>query len=519
MVTYNASVISRPDGATDTETVAVPPFTVQELLGLTPWYTAHRGSSGENPEHTKIAWDNSIAIGAQSLEISCITSSDNILFGFHDSGDDSPARPGLSRVTNSTGDATTRTWADLSANVQVNIGQRMLGPAWPDQPLPLLQDVLDAYVGNHVLFLEPKTAAAQTALQALLTARYPSAPSSIVWKQYFKGTGIAWAKQRGYFTWAYIDGRGGSAANPVPATTMAEMDAVESNVDIWGVPVMEHIFQGGNNERIFLYNWDQITQVINRPISKPVMCWEVHRRHERDRLLSLGVDGMMCSQYQYVTSSEWTPQTTDNFATQLKAPGNFGGNLRTKDDRLDPDYAMKWDTAAGNNVVYFDRLLGTSMALGSFCPTPPSYRLKFDMMFPVLPGTGLHAGIYFGKTSDDRYQFSSAENETPGYHAVIRPTGTASNGLLQLYTHAVGTTTGTQIGTANMPLMTAGQWGTFEIDMNPTQVIIRRTDTDPDVTVTANNIAFRGRYLGTHNGSLTNRDTCPRFRNITITAL
>jgi hypothetical protein len=56
---------------------------------------------------------------------------------------------------------------------------------------------------------------------------------------------------------------------------------------------------------------------------------------------------------------------------------------------------------------------------------------------------------------------------------------------------------------------------TFQIDVTPTQVIVRRTDVGP-TAVTANNTSRRGGYFGLASGS---SSQAPQFRDITVAAL
>jgi glycerophosphoryl diester phosphodiesterase len=129
------------------------------------------------------------------------------------------------------------------------------------------------------------------------------------------------------------------------------------------------------------------------------------------------------------------------------------------------------------------------------------------MRFPVLPGTAVHGGVFFGKVSDDQYTFSSVNNKTGGYHMLLR-----GNGDFQLYTHTAGVTTGTQLATVNAGTILANTVYSFEVEVNATQVIARALDTPTVRTLTVSDTTYRGKYWGIHNGSLTDPTTIPRFR-------
>lgn len=451
--------------------------TISSLLATNPFYVAHRGSGGEFPEHTMASYASTVGAGAKAIEVSVHCSADGVLFCMHDST--------LDRMTNSTwtGSHTTWTWAALNQRAKI-VGVPLLGPGWADQPIPTVREVLDRYVGKTVIWLEAKGNSAVTPLQNLILT-YPGATKSVAWKAYYLSTSLTWAKSNGFKVWAYTD----------PATTQAQMDAVDANVDYWGVP------------------WEstdaQITAVVGRAGGKAVMVWEVHRRSEVARLTGLGVKGIMCSQYLYATRST-AGGTADDFFTQVKAPGNIGAV------HSDPAAAMKWDTGAGTSVVYLNKLGGAALSLGWFCPVVPGtngYKITWDMMFPVVPASSLHAGIYFGKAADDMYTFSSTANTSGGYHMLLRGAGD-----MQFYKHAAGVASGTQLDTVLTATPVAGGWMSFEAEVNATQVVLRRIDGTAVVRTVANT-DFRGGYFGLHNGSLTDTTTAPRWRNVKVVAL
>lgn len=451
---------------------------VSQLTGASLFYIAHRGSGGEYPEHTMAAYAGVVAAGAGAIEVSVQCSADGVLFCMHDTT--------LDRMTNSTwtGSHSTWTWAALQQRAKI-VGTPLLGPGWANQDIPTVREVLDRFMGKVVIFLEAKTNAAIAPLQALITS-YPGSAKSVVWKGYYTNNSFVWAKAHGYATWAYTDA----------ATTMAQMDAVDANVDYWGVP------------------WEatdaQISATVARPGGKTVIVWEVHRRSEVARLTALGVRGIMCSQYQYATGTAAIDRA-DAFVTQVKSPGIIGAA------HSDPTYALKWDTGAGNNVVYLNATSGNSIPMGRQCPVVAGtngYKITFDMMFPVLPTGTLHAGIYFAASDDSKHTFGAA-NAVGCYRMEIRP----GTGAMQLYTVAPGATSGVQVGAdVTTAAMTAGAWASFEAEVNATNVVLRRTDST-GWSGTFANTAYRGGYFGIHNGSLTDVTTLPRWRNVKSPAL
>lgn len=450
--------------------INVPKITIDDLLSTTPFYIAHRGSGDEAPEHTLEAYRYAVAAGAKALEISVQLTADGVLVCFHDTNS-------LERMTGLTGVISDYTYAQLKNAVKVK-GQDLLGQGWEDVEIPLLGKVIEEFYNNVVLFIEPKSSDAAAPLQDLLLT-LENAQLSIVYKSYFQATsGLAWAKSNGFRTWAYVD----------PTTTSAEMDAADVSVDYWGVP---HTSTDA-----------QISMVVGHTPVKPTIIWEVHRRDQRNAYSALGVQGMMTSGYRYVTRTT-AMMKKSAFGFQIAAPGDI------TQSNNDPDEALKFGT---EEDVYFLQQPNRTAVMGSMCPIlPTTYSIKFDMMWEVLPGTSEHAGIAFGKVSDDVYTFGSA-NKTGGYHILCR-----GDGDLQLYTHAPLTGAGTQIGAANNSVPdpanpVAGTWMSFQVDVTPTDITVKRLDVAKSFTVA--DTQYRGGYFHIIAGNTANAAATAHFRNI-----
>lgn len=454
-------------------------ISVDEVVGANPFFIAHRGGGGEAPEMTEVAYVNSVGAGLRAVEMSFHVSADGVLFALHDND--------LNRMTNGTWTTNPETWTYAALNQQAKIvGTPLLGPGWANQTIPTAKQLLDRFLGKVVIFAEGKSNASIPALQQLLLT-YPNANESVVWKNYYTNPSFSWAKNHGFRVMAYADA----------TTTSAQLDAVESQVDYWEMP------------------WEasdaQIGAVVNRPIMKPVVVWEVHRRSEVTRLTGLGVRGIMCSQPIYCTM-QTAVCTTAQWFSQVKSPGEIGAA------HSDPTYALKWDTGVGTNVVYAPVTSGNSVSLGCFSPIvrgATGYRISFDMYWPVLPTGTLHAGLYFGAANDAKHVFGVA-NATGCYRMEIRP----NSGAMQLYTVASGATSGVQVGSdvTTSGALSAATWYSYAIDVTATTVKLARTDST-GWSFTFSTSAYSGDYLGIHNGSLTDTATLPRYRNLTVTAI
>jgi glycerophosphoryl diester phosphodiesterase len=454
---------------------ATPEITIDDLLSTTPFYIAHRGSGDEIPEHTIEAYRYAVAAGAKAIEVSVQSTADGVLVCFHDTT--------LARMTGGTAGAVSDyTYAQLKNMIKVK-GQGLLGPNWPDLEIPLFRKVIEEFYKNVVIFVEPKDTASTVPLQTILNS-LENSTASIVYKSHINATsGLTWAKANGYKTWGYTD----------PTTTSAQMDAVDSIVDYWGVP--------------FTATDAQISMAVAHSPVKPVIVWEVHRRDQRNAYSALGVKGMMTSGYSYVTRTT-AMKTKTNFDLKIAAPGNI-----TVGNNSDAE-ALKF---FGTNEVGFIQQPNRSVLLGSLCPITnraATYTIAWEMMFPILPAVAEHAGIAFGKVSDDVYTFGSA-NKTGGYHVLLR-----GDGDLQLYTHTAGVGSGTQIGSSNVSVPdpanpVAGVWMSFNVVVTPTNITVNRTDVAKTFTVA--DTTYRGGYIHLLAGNVADATKTARFRNVVIT--
>ena len=449
------------------------------LIAPTPFYVAHRGSGGEGPELTAEAYTQVVGAGATAIEISCQLSADGILYAFHDTT--------MDRMTNSTWTGSSAPWEISALRQQAKIvGTPLLGPGWANQTIPTVKELLDRYLGKVVIFIEAKTSAATVPLQELLLSySLSTVQKSVVWKMYYQNNSGPWAIANGIRVWSYVD----------VGTTQAQMDTYDANATYWGVPIEAPDAQ--------------FTATVAR--GKKVISWEVHRRSEVTRLVGLGVSGMMASQWNYLQKT-LPVNTADQFLKQVKSPGEIGAA------HSDPLFAMKWDAVASNNAVYCNKTGGAAINLGSFCPVQPGaagYKVAFDMYWPGLPTGTLHAGFYFSQVDDSKHTFGVA-NAQGCYRMELRP----NSGAMQLYTVAPGATSGVQVGSdvTTSGALSATTWYSYEFEVNPTSVVLRRTDSTGWSGMFANTV-YRGGYFGFHNGSLTDVTTLPRFRNIVVTAL
>lgn len=485
-----------PQGPPGTPGSGAVTYTVEDLLNVPetrPWFVvAHRGSGGEFPEHTLTGYNaSSAALRANgfvpAIEVSVVAAADKTVFCLHDLTFD--------RTTDSTGPALNRTWADIANNVRT-YEDNFLGAGWQPLQLSTLKEVMDAHYGKSVIFLEPKDNPSAPLVMSMLQESYPNAQDSVVWKRYYSNATHEVMHNRGFTTWGYIDSD----------TTDEQMDAVDDHIDMWGVPIETQDLR--------------IAEIVAR--GKPVIVWEVHHRHDVERLAALGVSGMMCSRVLYVTrtaTSLWNMQalSSSDFPARVQAPGRIGriGMSRTHQ----PAYTEEgW--------LYFEDPNGRTCVMGDMTPVPApsSYAIEFEMMWPTIDeNPNRHSGIAFAKEDDQTYAFGF-ENPTGGYHVVMRCSGPLA-GQLQLYRHDPDAVNGVLLGSAYLgaipfeAIPVAEQWLSFRVNVTPTTVSVTRTDLESgDVTVSASDTTYRGgAYFHLSPGSISLPVSSPRFDNVTIT--
>jgi glycerophosphoryl diester phosphodiesterase len=137
------------------ETARMPPSTVRFLDWPGPIAMAHRGGASEEPENTMPAFANAVAMGYRYLETDVHATTDGVLVAFHD--------PDLSRTCGRPGRIDELPWSDVST---VRVHGR--------EPVPRLEDLLEEFPDARVN-IDCKADSAVSALVACVR-RTGSAP-------------------------------------------------------------------------------------------------------------------------------------------------------------------------------------------------------------------------------------------------------------------------------------------------------------------------------------------------------
>lgn len=438
--------------------------TVASLFSEDRFFVAHRGSGDNWPEHTMRAYLQSTEAGVPALEVSVNSTSDGVLVCHHDQS--------ALRVTGEDRKVSDLTYAELS-DLRVD-ARPWLGPATGLEPIPTVREVLDRFAGSHVIFIEDKQGTNTSALLDLMDA-YPDSTEHLVWKQPAPARQVGAASKRGYKTWGYF--------MPDMVPRLAEL---ADRFDYLGIH----------------HSADDATIREFASYDKPLICWEIHTRSARDRVTSLGVQGIMCSNVPYVMSDE-AAEAKDRFSTGERAAGDLPWTI-------DQGWAAQPEIDAASASVLLNKDQNFSYRLGSMGPvTREIHSLAFEMRWPQeLPTELLHAGIAFGQQDDTPYRVL-VPSSVGGYHLIIRPVGE-----LVLYRRDPGNPAGTRLQSIMTAPVRAAEWMQFKIDVSPASLRFSRLDGAGWSGMTMDR-EYRGGYLSLckdYPGSAP-----VQFRNISIT--
>lgn len=400
--------------------------TVASLTAETPFYIAHRGSGDNWPEHTAIAYAQAIAAGAGAIDVAVNATKDGVLVCHHDRNTE--RMTGQDHLIADTDYATLQ---ELTVDAR-----QWLGPGTELQPITLLKDVLDEHAETSVIFIDDKQGTNTLELLGLMD-EYSNSREHFVWKQSARGRQVLAVREAGYKAWGYFD-----------VELMSELDELEKDFDFLGIS--------------HLATDEAIRKIVS--LGKPVICWEVHHRHMRERLSNLGVQGMMCSNIPYVMTSKPAARV-DAFKSGKRAPGD-----------------LPWTTDRGwrvqpriNEIAGSITLSGQdrpSYLMGSMAPVERSiYEIQLELRWPEgLPENEQHAGLCFGQSSDAPYRVV-IKSAVAGYHLVLR-----RNGSLELFHRDAEEASGTLLGKLETDPVVSGQWITLWVNSTETGIGFARID-------------------------------------------
>jgi glycerophosphoryl diester phosphodiesterase len=442
LVLLSASSIALLGGCTPPQPFAkdVRKGTIEGLLNAAPFFIAHRGSGDNWTEHTEAAYGGASGAGATAIEISTHATRDGVFVCHHDAS--------TLRLTGTDLNIENEAFARISS-LRADARQ-WLGPAAPTEPIPRLKDVLDAHASSSVIFIEDKQGTNTKKLLDLMDT-YPDSTKHFVWKQPAASKSYLQARERGYKTWGFfMNGSGPTFQQVAPRH------------DLLG------IFHAASD--------DEIRQLVG--YGKPTICWEVHTRWMRERLLRLGVRGMMCSNIPYLMGGA-NVRAADTFASGLRGVGDLPSDVSWTSQPL---------IEAATASIHLANKPPLSYCLGSMAPvTSNTYSLGFHMRWPEEVPAVASAGLAFGQQDDQPYVPTSAG--PPGYHLVLDRAGD-----LSLFSRDQDATSSTRIARIPTAPPLPGAWMQFKVEIAPTSLKIFRLD-GPEVSFLVEDATHRGGYF------------------------
>lgn len=255
---------------TESGTVAASPgngvITTAELVSRRPFYVAHRGGSRNWPQLTAYAYSQAVKVpNLRALEISVCITSDGVLVCNHDKS-----------TATSTGvpfQIIEQTWATLSS-LEV-LATDTLDPDQPARPFTRFEDVVEQYIDDYVLFVEPKVSAASNKLMKRMAAF--GQPDRVVWKQPVNSTKFAAAKDNGFATWGYVlDEPAHTGANLARYAASPDVDMLGAYTALPDAFVSKVVAAAEQNDKL-------------------AIAWAIGSVKQRKRMLDLGCTGMMTS--------------------------------------------------------------------------------------------------------------------------------------------------------------------------------------------------------------------------------
>ena len=224
---------------------------------------AHRGGSAERPENTMAAFEHAVDLGYRCIETDVRATRDGVVVIYHDAD--------LDRLTNHTGPLASRDWRELDA-------VRVRGA----EPIPRFEDVLYAWPDLR-LVVDPK---ADDVVGPLVAAFRRTGARDRVCVGSFSARRLRWLR-----------------ADAPGATSCSPFEVVRLRAESWTFPVGDleagcaqvpprHPLVGGLSIPVV----DAAFLRAAHARGMTVQVWTVDEEAEMERLLDLGVDGVMSDQ-------------------------------------------------------------------------------------------------------------------------------------------------------------------------------------------------------------------------------
>lgn len=215
------------------------------------FYCSHRFGSANYPEFSMQGATQSALRGYDALELSLARSSDGVWFGLHDASLDRTSL-GTGGGSGTTYVASAMTWSAIQTH---DARPSTIAPVNTDHaPYERLEDILDAYLSSHVIFIDPKAALAFRVELIGILQSYDGWQDRIVAKYVPGNNTNSWltsARAAGFVTNAmFYDGENFATYHAQADILGMEYGAVSgtwTSIKALGKPVMAHVCQTAAN--------------------------------------------------------------------------------------------------------------------------------------------------------------------------------------------------------------------------------------------------------------------------------
>ena len=236
-------------------------FPVRPFLGIEgPLAIAHRGGGDERPENTMAAFEHAVTLGYRCIETDVRATRDRVAVIYHDDS--------LERLTGHAGSIEARNFADL-APLRVD----------GSEPIPRLDEALATWPDLRFI-IDPKT---DDVVGPLLDTLRRTGARDRVCIGSFSAHRLRWVR---------ADAAGSTSCSPV--------EVVRLRAESWGIPAGRTIaadcVQVPTHQPIGAASIPVVDAAFLRAAharGMPVQVWTIDEESEMERLLDLGVDGLM----------------------------------------------------------------------------------------------------------------------------------------------------------------------------------------------------------------------------------
>lgn len=397
---------------------------VASVADLTyPVVIPHRGGGNLAPENSLSAYEGAAALGVQTVEAGDLrVLPDGAIVCMHDST--------LDRTTSNTGNVSTLTGP--GARRLVLDASTWFGGGWPDQAVPLFDDVLDRIGGRCVLVPEVKdgTDAAAAAICARITARGLRTSAIVQSFTLSNCTVIANAGIAALF------------GVPTGGTSSTPADIVAAGASFVGVP------------------WNLAglaAQVASwHAVGLTVIAYTVDRQAEWDAARAAGCDGVFSNDPLYA-SRQYTAYRRS--ITSWAQNSTWVHGMVPTDPAASGPYttAQRGVLVGAVGAQRWQPVRGVSMVVpGEVCPLPsPAGSYTITAKVVIEQGgsnTGFGPKIYFGCPTDLQTNASGTGDVLSSHLGIVRKSGAVQAWIID----AAGTATsqGTATTTALQNLTT-----------------------------------------------------------------